>query len=176
MQRKGPDRGRSWLGSNPLLLLLFLLALPLLFMFRSDSGGTPLGYGEFKQVLQAPGVLFRDIKVGATDLHGKMILNDHYSGAKSADYNPNPEEKVFRVSRQGLILDDDMPRLLDKFAGGAYQADEDESTSKGVMSFLFLVLVMGAILALTFVVIRWVSGGNSPFNFGRSRHKLYAQK
>src|SRR5439155_5606885 len=27
-----------------------------------------------------------------------------------------------------------------------------------------------------FFIFRWVSGGNSPLTFGRSRHKIYAQK
>src|SRR5580700_9333943 len=175
MQKKGPERGRSWLGSNPLLLLLLLLALPLFWMFRTESAGVPLGYGEFKQVLQAPGVRFRDIIIRTADLHGKIVLNDHFSGADSAKYNADPVQLGFRVSRQGIV-DDNLAKTLDKYAGGAYQADDDESMSKGIMSFLFLVLVMGAILALTFFVIRWVAGGSGPFNFGRSKHKLYAQK
>ncbi len=174
MQKKGPDRGRAWLGSNPLLLLLLLLALPLLWMLRGEPTGTALGYGEFKQILQAPGVVLRDVKVGPSEIRGKIILQDHISGATS-NANSEPISYAFHASRQG-ILDNELTQLLDKQAGSAYQADDEESISKGIVSFVFLMLVMGTILVVTFFVIRWVAGGSGPFNFGRSRHKLYAQK
>ena len=40
------------------------------------------------------------------------------------------------------------------------------------MSFLVIL----ALLAGGFFLVRWISGGNSPLTFGRSRHKLYAEK
>src|SRR5439155_24042120 len=36
-----------------------------------------------------------------------------------------------------------------------------------------LVLSLGL---APFLMVRWLAGGNSPLTFGRSRHKLYAEK
>src|SRR5436853_5499449 len=109
MQKKGPERGRSWIGSNPLILLLLLLLLPLLWLYRGDSASTTLGYGEFKQVLQAPGVRFREVKVGRTEVRGKLLLNDHISGAdakKESEPSADREKAItFRTPRQGMELD-----------------------------------------------------------------------
>src|SRR5262249_24825819 len=52
----------------------------------------------------------------------------------------------------------------------------DDSGLRGITSLgmtLFFVLALGLVLLL---VYRWLSGGNSPLTFGRSRHKLHAQK
>src|SRR6185295_14442982 len=41
---------------------------------------------------------------------------------------------------------------------------------------VFFGVMMVAILVGGLLLIRWMSGGQNPFQFGRSRHKLYAQK
>ena len=82
----------------------------------------------------------------------------------------------FRVPRLGLELDSDLQTLLDKKVSFAYQGEEEESVVKGLSSLFawFLLLVL---LGIPFVLLlQWVMGGNSPLTFGRSRHKLYAQK
>jgi cell division protease FtsH len=82
----------------------------------------------------------------------------------------------FRTSRQGLEIDVDLYTLLDQYAPGVYQADEEDSFFKSVMSFVMIGVMMAGLLVLTLLAIRWFSGGNAPFSFGRSRHKLYASK
>jgi len=178
--QKRPERGRSWLGNNPLLLLLLLLVVPLLWLYRGESPGLQLGYGELKQVMQAPGVHLRDVRVGRGEIRGKLVFQDHLSGAdaKATEDKPNiaePIELTFRTPRTGLELDADLHQLLDQQVGSAYQAEEEDSMGKSIASFLILGLTMAGVLVISLYFIRWMSGGNNPFQFGRSRHKLYAK-
>src|SRR5437773_345007 len=73
--QKRPDRARSWLGTNSLILLLLPLLVLLLWVFGRDTGGLQLGYGELKQILHAPGVRFRYVKVGRSR-HKLYAQND----------------------------------------------------------------------------------------------------
>src|SRR5262249_16215515 len=50
------------------------------------------------------------------------------------------------------------------------------SVLRGVTSVLLSFVVVFAVVAAGFLVFRYISGGTSPLTFGRSRHKLYAQK
>src|SRR5260221_6365691 len=186
--QKRPDRTRSWFGPNPLMLLLLLPVLVLIWVFgREPSGLVTLGYGELKQVLQAPGVRFRDVRVSRGEVRGKFSFQDQLSGADLAKMNeardkdaeapaPGARDVTFRTARQGLELDDGLQRLLDQRVGPGYQADDEDTTGKSIISFLFFGLMMAGILVLGLFLIRWMSGGQNPFQFGRSRHKLYAQK
>ena len=179
MQKRGPERGRSWLGSNPLILLLLPLLIALLWFARGDTADRVPSYGEFKQLLQAPGVRFQDVKVGASDIRGRIKLQDHLSGADAktdGDTPPGVHDLTFRTSRVGFEKDDDLQKLLDRYVGGAYQSDVEDSVLRNVVSFLFLGIMMAGLLFLTLYLVRWLSGGAGPFNFGRSRHRLYAKR
>jgi cell division protease FtsH len=57
-----------------------------------------------------------------------------------------------------------------------YQADDQSSVWDAVTSLLSTILLITLIGLMGLLLIRWLSGGNSPLTFGRSRHKLYAQK
>src|SRR6516225_169933 len=174
MQKRGSERGRSWLSSNPLMLLfLLLLLLPVLFLSRMDQDGEKLAYGQFKQVLQAPGVQVSKVHVGATTIRGEIVLRDAMSG-----YVPDskPIVKLFHTPRTGLLNDPGLQKLLDERLAGQYQADDEESILKGLGSFFFFGLMLGAVLLLTIFMIRMFSGAGGPFQFGRSKHKLYARK
>ena len=60
------------------LLAIVTVVLAMLWLYRSDTSSTTLGYGEFKQVLQAPGMRFRDVKVGRAEVRGRQtspVLN-----------------------------------------------------------------------------------------------------
>jgi cell division protease FtsH len=185
--QKRPDRPRSWLGSNPLILLLLIPVLVLIWIFGREPAGVQLGYGELKQILQAPGVRFRDVRVSRTDVRGKLSFQDQLSGddlrKATEERAANPElpqpgyrEINFRTTKQGFEIDPDFQTLLDQRVGSGYQADDEDSTSKSIVSFLFFGLMMAGILVLGLFLVRWMSGGQNPFQFGRSRHKLYAQK
>src|SRR5437763_2726207 len=47
---------------------------------------------------------------------------------------------------------------------------------KGVSSFVCAFILAGLLVVITFMIFRWLAGANSPLAFGRSRHKIYAQK
>src|SRR5262245_26070245 len=179
--KRTPERGRWWLNQNPLLLLLLLLLLPLVWLYRADPAAVTLGYGEFKQVLQAPGVRFQDVRVGKTEIRGNLILRDVVSGPEKKE----PAETLvgdsvpsisFRTPRMGLETDQELQKLLDRHLGVAYKADEDDGLIKGLATFLFFGVTMVAVLFVSMYVIRWMTGGNTPFQFGRSRHRTYSQK
>jgi cell division protease FtsH len=180
MQKPGSQRGRSWLGANPLLLLLLLLLLPLIWLLGAEQS-LALGYGQFKQILQAPGLQFRDLHVGRTDIRGKIVMQDRIAGV-----HPKPEGDgtsnewaravPFRTPRLGLESDPELQKLLDKYVGVNYQADEEDSYVKSLVTFVVIGATMVGILFLSLYLIRWLSGGQSPFHFGRSRHRLYAKR
>src|SRR5262249_8852391 len=175
------DRGRFWLGSSPVLLLLLLLLLPLIWMVRDPA--ITLDYGEFKQVLRAPGVQFRKLHVGKSEIRGEIETQDRIAGPNpfpknDADVNSTElaQRTLFRTPRVGLETDPDLQKLLDKYVGVNYLADDDDSAVKSLVSFVIIGALMVGVLFLSLYLIRWLSGGASPFHFGRSRHKLYAKK
>lgn len=176
--QKRSDRGRSWLGSNPLLLLLLFLVLPLLWLYGREPAGYPLAYGELKQLLQAPGVQFRDVRVGRMEIRGKISVTDPVSSAASKGGSEPTVTRtfLFRTPRQGLELDGELQKLLDERVGAGYSADEEDGAGKTLASFLFMGVMMIGGLLVALMLVRWMSGGQNPFSFGRSRHKLYEQK
>jgi cell division protease FtsH len=183
MQKRGPERSRSWIGSNPFLLLLLLLFLPLLWLARGDTAALNPSYGEFKQLLRAPGMRFHDVKVGPGEIRGKLEFRDHVSGAAAAakadSESPAGEvshDLTFRTSRLGFEKDDELQKLLDRYVGSAYQSDVEDSLMKSVVQFLILGMMMVGILFIGLYAIRWISGGSGPFSVGRSRHRLYAKR
>src|SRR5262249_4144445 len=71
--------------------------------------------------------------------------------------------------------DQDVYALLRDSPGSSYQGEEGDSALKTIGSTLltvFMILLVG--IALLFLV-RWMTGGGSPFSFARSRAKLYAR-
>src|SRR5262245_66489722 len=139
--KRTPERGRWWLNQNPLLWLLLLLVLPLVWLYRADPAAVTLGYGEFKQVMQAPGVRFQDVKVGKAEIRGNLLLRDQVSGPERKEPAETPAgDSVpsisFRTVRQGLETDLELQKLLDQHLGVAYKADEDDGLMKGLATFL----------------------------------------
>jgi cell division protease FtsH len=175
VHKRGKDRGRPWLTNGPWLLLILLAVFAVSWiMANRDPSVIPLKYGELKQVLQAPGVTFQKVKVGRTEIRGEIVTRD---AASDGDQNAAHVAKVaFRTPRLGLELDPDLQERLDARIGPGYQGEEDESTVRGVSSFLFSFVLLLTLALGAFLLVRWLAGGNSPLTFGRSRHKLYAQK
>src|SRR6185436_16753081 len=65
---------------------------------------------------------------------------------------------------------------LDQSVRQGYQADEDEPAMRGVYSLFMSFILIFAVILTGFFLFRWLAGGSSPLTFGRSKHKLYAQK
>src|SRR5262249_55506361 len=141
-----------------------------------DSGIVVLKYHEFVQALKAAGdhaaVTFRKVEIDRGDIRGEIVTNDEVT---DGDQNaPATQTITFLTRRPPLDDDKELKALLDK-AAVDYQGAKEDSAAKmlfsgGLSVLLLLGLVVGGLFAL-----RWMSG-SSPLTFGRSRHKLYAQK
>jgi cell division protease FtsH len=175
VQKRGKERGRPLLTNSPWLLLLVLIGAGLFWLANRESSGIALKYGEFKQILEAPGVTFQKVKVDPAEIHGELVTRDPVTDGQENGVH-KAEPKPFRVSRLGLESDISLPGRLDETLGASYQGADQQSPLSGIYSFLFSFLLVASFLVAGFLLIRWLSGGNSPLTFGRSRHKLYAQQ
>jgi cell division protease FtsH len=174
VQKRGKERGRPWLSSGPLFLLFLSISFGLFWLANHERAGISLTYGQFIQILQDPGVRFQDVKVGRSEIRGKITTRDRISDGEKNDYSA--VETTFYTPRVGLESDPALLQLLHDRVGSSYQGEEEESILKSLTSVaLSFVLLIGLGIAL-FLAVRWLSGGSSPLTFGRSRHKLYAQK
>ncbi len=176
MQKKGKERGRSWLANGLwLLLILFLAGLSYWFLNHEPSG-IVLKYGELIQVLNAASadpahLSVQKVHVGHSEISGEIVSTDPVSGATGRA----PQTVSFRTLRVGLEDDPELGKLLRKVCPD-YQGDGEDSLAKNLYAGLpMIVLFVGLGVAL-FLLLRWMSGSGSPLTFGRSRHKLYAQK
>jgi cell division protease FtsH len=178
VQKRGKERGRSWLNNSPWLFLIVILSCVGYWFVNRDASGVTLKYGELVQVLTAARndpthVSVQKVKVGHSEITGEIVTNDPVSGAAAG--HSTSQSVPFRTLRQGFEEDQELPKLL-RAASTDYKGDEEDSVVKNVYSaFTMLLLVAGVALA-GFLLVRWISSGGSPLTFGRSRHKLYAQK
>lgn len=178
MQKRGKERKTNWASSSPWLILLFVLSLLMsIWLVNRDSFTLPLRYGELTQIFNASSIdrniSFQRVSVGHTDIRGEIVTRDRVTDGKDASYRTT--KVAFHTPRAGLELDKGLHERLEKAAGPSYQAEEDETTMRGISSFILNTLLLVAIFGgIAILMLRWMSG--SPMTFGRSRHKLYAQK
>src|SRR5690349_6359019 len=102
MDRKRASRFRYTLRYGIVAAIVIVLLLNLLV--PRDSSVVTLGYGNFKQMLQAPGAHFQNIKVGPTAIRGEVTFTDRVSGLPESAPAP-PATITFRTSRQGITDD-----------------------------------------------------------------------
>jgi cell division protease FtsH len=149
-----------------------VLGFGIVWFFNREPTPVTLGYGKFKQLLLDKSISFKNLRVGRNEIRGEILSNDQVSGGDGkSEYNPPVN---FRTPRVGLELDSDLQELLDQRVGSSYQGEEEEA--KLVYSLLSTVMLLGFITLAAVLLFRWVAGSNSPLTFGRSRHKIYAQK
>jgi cell division protease FtsH len=174
-KKPGSSRRRTLILSNVGLVLVIGLFVALSLVFNREPAVQTIPYGKFRQMLQAPGVSFKNLKVGRTEIRGEVATQDRVSGPDGETTEP-ARTFNFRTSRLGVERD---PQLLELLAARApdYEAEAEESPLKGAVSFVgWLLATILTLLAVVFVM-RWFFGaGGSPFSFGRARHKVYAQK
>src|SRR5262249_49822844 len=134
-------------------------------------------YHEFIQSLKAagdnPNVTFRKVQIDRNDIRGEILTTDQVS---DGDQNvAQPQVVTFVTHRPALDDDRELAALLNK-ASVDYQGAKEESAYKVFTTGLISVLLLLALgVGLIFVFLR-MSGGSSPLTFGRSKHKLYAQR
>jgi cell division protease FtsH len=175
VQKRGKDRGRSWIGAGAWLLFLVVAAGLLWLMFTRDRGITRLSYGELVQVLNAaskdPSVSLQEVKVGQREIHGDIVINSLVTDGQD---NARRAQTV-HFSAPRVADDQDLHRLL-KAASPGYTAEDEDAAVKTFSAVITLVVPLVIIGLIVFLLYRWMSGGGSPLTFGRSRHKVYAQK
>lgn len=174
MHKRGKDRNAAWLGKGlPLIGLLVLACVIYVSFFYHESKTINLKLGELKQILQDPGVVFQDVRyVGRTELRGVLLTRDAIT---DGDQNGDQSRKIeWRSSIRDY--DPALQELLDKHVKAAYAVSDEDSSLRNLSQLLVSGLFLMSMLMLGFLVIRWMAGGSSPLTFGRSKHKLYADK
>jgi cell division protease FtsH len=178
--KKGRDRGRNpWLSASLLALALLAAAVPLAFwLLGREPPAVPLKYGELVQLCIAakhdPSISLQHVQVNHSDIRGDVVFSDLVSDGK--DSGRLTQTVPFRALRLGLENDQGLLTLLREAAGPSFQGAEEESPLKSLTSVLFSALLLVSVGVVLLLVFRWMAGGGSPLTFGRSRHKLYAQK
>src|SRR5690242_14026789 len=86
VQKRGKERGRSWLNSGPWFALFLVIACGFYWLVNREPSGVSLTYGQFKQILQDPSVRFQDVKVGRTEIRGKITTRDSVSDGEQNEH------------------------------------------------------------------------------------------
>ncbi|MCS7044934.1 MAG: ATP-dependent zinc metalloprotease FtsH [Gemmataceae bacterium] len=162
--------GTAW------LLALFVAVSAVVWLLTRDAAVRPLAHGELMQMLKGddPGLRFVSVQVVKNShVTCELQTRDRFV-ANQADYELPPEARVVRTRL--LDRDEDLLKRLEMRAGGAFSVVEDESLLRGLFSFLSFLLLIGTMALFGYLMMRWLAGGNTPFTFGRSRHKLYEEK
>ncbi|MCE9532177.1 MAG: ATP-dependent zinc metalloprotease FtsH [Planctomycetes bacterium] len=174
MDKKVPRR-RSWLLSNVGVVVVVALFVVISLLFNRESPAQNVPYGKFRQMLQTPGVTFRHLKVGRTDIRGEVTAPEKVVHADGTE-TETPKTYAFRTSRLGVERDQSLFDLLAAKVPD-YEAESEESPAKSALSFVGWMLAAIITLLLAIVVMRWLFGtGGSPFSFGKTRHKVFSQK
>lgn len=176
MQKKGKER-KPFLASTPFLLVFLLFASAMLWLFNKEPQVKTLTYGELMQILQAddPAVHFQSVVVRRnSEIRGEMQITETVSDGKTTP-GKVVETRPFRT-RIGLGQDQELFKRLDARVGPNYFVEEEEGPFRTMGSMLLSIVTLVVIVTCGLFAFRWIMGGNSPLSFGRSRHKLYAQK
>lgn len=175
MQKKGKERKpRSFLSGPPALLIAILGVSILSWLInRENAGSVVLTYGELMQILKVddPSVKFQKVRASPTEVRGEIVTSDIITESTLGSLKPN-ETRPFRT-RTGFAMDSKLQELLLQRAGSEFVREDDESVLRVVSSLFYMFFMLLLMVAFGFLIIRWMSGGNSPFSFGRSKHKLY---
>lgn len=176
MQKKATPK-RPWMNSTPWLFLTLFLITASVWFFNREPATVTLRYGELMQILQdrSSTVRFRNVKVGRNEIRGEIVTTDEVSDG-SLTPTRQTQVKQFRTPRVGLEGDPGLFKLLNETVREGYQGEEEESALRGVYSLVLSFLMIFGVVIAGFFLFRWLGGGSSPLTFGRSKHKLYAQK
>jgi cell division protease FtsH len=160
--------------SNIGIIIVVGVFVALSIFFNREPSTQNVHYGKFREMLKSPEATFRDVKVGAKEIHGEVTSREKVTGADGEE-SEQAKTYQFRTSRVGVENDAELIGLLQAKCPD-YQG-EDDSPLKGAFSFVGLMLATIIILLAVIFVMRWLFGaGGSPFSFGKTRHKVYAIK
>jgi cell division protease FtsH len=175
VQKRGKERGRNWLTNAPWFSLLLVAACAALWLFNREPNGITLKYGEFKQLLDDGTVSVQKVQAETPEIRGQIVTRDPMTDGINENA-VHTSTVTFQTSRRGLENDPTLTEQLQKRIPSDYEGAPQETAWHSVGS---LLLSFGFIVSLgiaLYILIRWLAGGSSPLTFGRSRHKIYAQK
>lgn len=175
MQKK--DRTRPLLSSTPLVVLVMIAAVFLWWYANRESNTRDISYGSLMQICKAddPTARFQKVLIRkGADIRGEILITDTISDGSLEPQRAN-EERPFRT-RIGLASDQELLSRLDKHAGPNYQGEEERAFQEGIYALFVGILMILPLLLMGLLLLRWMSSGGGALTFGRSKHKLYAQK
>jgi len=155
------------------IVVLSLIAISALsaWSIGQESGQVSVGYGRFKQILNAPGATLRNVRIGRNDIRADIVTRDQFSGFLADGRSDSLRTTPLRVVR--VAGDDTLLSRFDTQLGGDYQIEED-SPIRAAAQFAFYLIAIVATGLIALLSMRRIMGGNStPFAFGRSKHKVY---
>ena len=80
-RKRPPERRRLRLIINVALFVILAVIVFLHEWLDKAPDYKPIAYGKLKQILQAPGVTFRHLRVGTNDVRGEAVVRDRVAGA-----------------------------------------------------------------------------------------------
>jgi cell division protease FtsH len=170
MDKKRQGRFRYSLRYGIIAAVLIVILINILY--PRESNVVTVGYGNFKQMLQAPGTHFQNVRVGATAIHGEVAVADRISGQPDGT-PPPPTTFAFRTSRVGVVDDRELFPLLDRYAPG-YEAEGEKSGLAVMLEIVtYLLLIVLLLLGALYATRKWLGIGGGAFGFGRGKHRLY---
>src|SRR5262245_42676121 len=107
MQPRAKER-RPWFTSTQGIMLVLLLMAVSTWAVAREPTALALRYGEFKQILNAPGVAFRNVKATRGEVRGEVVVRDRVSGLEAVDGRTPAEQArayAWRTARGGLEQD-----------------------------------------------------------------------
>jgi cell division protease FtsH len=178
VNKRDRERLRLVLMALAITLAVILIGAVLYWQLDREPGPVPLRYGELVQALRAskhdPHVAFRKVQVSHGDIRGEIVTTDRVS--TGGEETSHTQAVPFRTQRTGFERDQELYALLRDSSSAAYQGAEEDSALRTIGNAMLTVVVFGLIGLLLVVMLRWASGGGSPFSFGRSRARMYMQK
>jgi cell division protease FtsH len=170
------DRTRSLWSSSPIVLLIGLTLLFLWWWVTREPTAREISYGSLMHILKAddPTARFQKVLVRkGSDIRGEILITDTTSDG-SLEAGKLNEPIPFRT-RIGLPSDQELLARLDR-TGPHYQGDEERTLQDNIQAMMLVLFMFLPVLLMVFLLLRWMSSGGGALTFGRSKHKLYAQK
>ncbi|MBI3821997.1 MAG: ATP-dependent zinc metalloprotease FtsH [Planctomycetes bacterium] len=143
-----------------------------------EPSARELSYGSLMHICKAddPTAKFQNVIVRkSSEITGEFVITDTISDGELKGKQSDEKPRAFRT-RIGLPSDQDLLARVDQRAGPHYHGAEERQFLEGLQSVFLMLLMFLPLLLFGFFLLRWMAGGGSALTFGRSKHKLYAQK
>jgi cell division protease FtsH len=172
------ERSPRWLTLLPSIVAVLFASMLFWQFFSRAPAPLALRYGDLVQTLQASGhgthLGFQKVQVGHGDLKGEIVSTDRVSTAGEETHHT--QTIPFRTLRIGFERDQEIYALLRESTSANYQGAEDDSLMRFLSNVIYSVVFFALLGIILLFLFRWMTGEGSPFSFGRSRARMYAQQ